>query len=122
MNPDNLSPAEINAAIATLCGAYDIEIGRASWREPIPDNLEGVIWHEDGLIRARIPNYHGSLDAMHEAEATLTNEEWESYADDLLWTGESEGYSNYTACRRGCQAKANERALAFLRVKKGTPE
>jgi hypothetical protein len=63
-----------------------------------------------------LPSYTTDLNAMHKAEKVLTDDEWETYADYLLFPNGDEAHSNYTSLRRGCMATAAQRAEAFLRV------
>jgi hypothetical protein len=60
-----MTDQEINEAIALACGwiYYD------GWHHP------------DG--RSGLPNYCTDLNAMHEAEKTLTDEQWDKYCDLL---------------------------------------
>lgn len=65
-----MAPQEINIEIAKVCG----------WkRQPIWDDTpnEHYAWEHEGRIvyTYALPNYHGDLNALHEAEKVLTDEQ-----------------------------------------------
>lgn len=111
-----LTDEEIRIKVAESLGYKDLE---TKWEK----------YHQwecpDGRVRfgtiadkyACLPNYPESLDACAEFEATLTEEEWETYADYLLWSEDEPGHSNYTACKIGCSATPRQRCLAYLKTK-----
>lgn len=115
MNPDEMTPEQVNVAIAEACGWTEIKARTM----PMPRSFQGVISQLIGVnpkgVRDTVPNYHGSLDAMAQAEATInTPEEWQAYLGENL----PEICANEdtpTEC-----ANAAQRARAFLRVKGGT--
>lgn len=63
-----------------------------------------------------IPDFCSDLNAMQEAEKVLTNEQWELFCDELLWSKNKKEHSAYTACRVGLSATTAQRAEAFLRT------
>jgi len=68
---------EINRAIAEACG-YTVE----------PCTCTKFAWR-DAECGGHTPNFHGCLNAMAEAEKTLTDQQYEIYIDVLLdLTGE----------------------------------
>lgn len=70
---------ELRIKVAGLCGwAEDKE----AWSL----DYHGRFWSRGGIIarESRLPDYPNSLDAMHEAEATLTKEQQDQYIDNLL--------------------------------------
>ena len=97
---------EINAAIAEACWWTELEIYTAG--HPQDDVLVGFA--PDGhKCKTPVPDYANDLNAMHEAEKTLTKEEFGDY---------------YRRLRRiatppaGCiHTSAPRRAEAFLRTK-----
>jgi hypothetical protein len=105
-----MSEQEINALIAEACG-----------RERNPDGG----WYPDNGLRVgtqAIPDYCNDLNAMHEAEKTLTEEQWNQMFGCLIsirWENASEnerrgiGLQKYLSPAR---ATAHERAEAFLRM------
>lgn len=106
MNIATMTPEEKNLRIALLCGWTVSEQGW--WSHPtLPDQ---------GGAEPEPPNYGDSRDACAQFEAMLTDEQWESYADYLLWKDGTDSHSNYTAFRAGCSATAAQRCDAFLEV------
>lgn len=61
-----------------------------------------------------IPNYHASLDACHEIELKLTDEQFEAY-QRALWVVVKVGNSNFPA-RSMLSAIAEHRSLALYRA------
>jgi hypothetical protein len=98
---------EINIAIAEFHGWKHILKDPVLFRGTPP-------WLDDCLHE--IPSYITDLNAMHEAQKGLTDDEWETYADYLLFPNGDEAHSNYTSLRRGCMATAVQRAEAFLKT------
>jgi hypothetical protein len=74
------------------------------------------------LASAGIPDYPNSLDACAQFEATLTEDEWDNYCDELLWADGRAGHSNYTACRVGLTATPLQRCKAFLAARSPAKE
>lgn len=133
-------PEEINVAIAQLCG-WKIE------RFKVLSTTYVGIHSPDGIRRGDVydnpkdialqwkqiaPNYHGSLDAMHEAEKTLTDVEYAKYeiilqdsvADSLPMQPLSiQGIPLHPVIMAPCgyiryaSATAPQRCAAFLSVK-----
>lgn len=100
-----MTPQEINVAIARACG----------WT--IEDSPQGNAWHHDGICsEVAPPDYHSSLDAMHEAEKCLTDEQWGDYVSILEWVIGIEGQSSRTRKIKAIHATAPQRAEAFLRT------
>lgn len=102
-----MTPGEMDRAIAEHLGwefipCRDDGFGRAtgeSWRDP------------DGDIGPFPPDYSTDLDAMHEAEKTLTDEDFEQHYGPFL------GAAAHARSRRAliC-ATAAQRAEAFVRT------
>lgn len=116
-------------AIAEACG----------WKWKPEENFGGLCWHDpDGYFVSRplfpklrckrdcccaLPNYLRDLNAMHEAEKTLTPEQWPTYVhhlsdvagfsyDDTMTKEEA----NHDWNCRLVHATAAQRAEAFLRT------
>lgn len=104
----NLTNEEIKALIRKSQGWTELKEGprQYGWKR-------GNKWH----YLHDVPNYPLDLNACAEFEKTLTDEEWEAYADHLLWDEGETGHSNYSACKTGCIATARQRCLAFLKTK-----
>lgn len=106
-------------AIAEACGWSIHQIETAGMQDVaiLPPGAaitdEGAVWKYAGND---LPDYLNSLDAMASAEKILNDEQWEIYADYLLWSDNQDGHSNYTSCRVGCEATAAQRAEAFLKT------
>jgi hypothetical protein len=126
-----MTPDEINVAIAEACGARIItkrfEDGHKGSRrygkkwawngdESTPcahagGGAFGWGWNQEaGALE--LPNYHGSLDACAEMEATLTEDEWKDYCIPLGGRD-----TNWTGAKKLLSAKAPQRCEAFLRTK-----
>lgn len=121
MNPDEMTPEQVNVAIEEALGhKWTLYNGRAALFPP-------SLWERDASICVINPSdypqlervaigvkdYHGSLDAMAQAEETLTEDELDKYVRELVFlmkTGEE----------RIFMSKASRRARAFLQVKGGT--
>ena len=98
-----MSDQEINIAIAEVCGwrlIFKTKI-RQYGRPP---------WKIDGC-RERIPDYCNDLNAIHEAEKMLTEEQCVFVRAHL-----HERLEDHPASRYLWHATARERAKAFLRV------
>ena len=96
-----MTDEEINKAIAEICG----------W-----ENLAFDVWH-NGIVgvlptnkdvRSKIPDYCNDLNAMHEAEKTLTDDQRDIFYP--RWLG---GFMSRTG---PIYATARQRAQAFLRT------
>jgi hypothetical protein len=98
-------------AIAEICG-----YNRTSSVSGI-----GPAWAKGAEYFTRLPDYLNDLNAMHEAEKTLTDEQIARWQRDLWLTCENDFYA-LEACappivlRRFISATAAQRAEAFLRT------
>lgn len=106
-----MTPQEINVAIAEVCGwvkKREIEPGEWVWLHPEYKTIRG---------QGCIPDYLNDLNAMHEAEKTLTPEQRDIYYDYL-----SDISAQYNQGVRvddawgTYHATAPQRAEAFLRT------
>lgn len=104
-----MTPQEINIAIAQACG-WNWE-SKTTLVHPKGDGNGYVVFNDKGEIDSfyKLPQYHTSLDACAEFEATLTSEEREDYCA-CLWTVTAHEFATITAT-------APQRCEAFLRVK-----
>lgn len=108
-----MSPEKQRIAIAEACGWKFIKSPSDGvsefWRQAICDswvNSRGrVVWGPNNL-----PDYLNDLNAMHEAEKTLSNEEINAYAYKLLVLPSRPGSVRYV------MATAAQRAEAFLKT------
>lgn len=105
-------PEEINIAIAKVCGWGTCpDNGRlfAKWKHYETGRLAQTDEH--------LPNYHGDLNACAEMEKMLTDEQWDTYADYLLWEeNPAMAHSNYSSFRVGRSATAPQCCEAFLKT------
>lgn len=99
---------EQNIAIAQACG-YSEHPTKSEWLIPGGENYRhySAYW----ICESELPNYAGSLDAMHEAEKTLENKD--AYGVHLRAVVQQQAGESYfkTFC-----ATAAQRAEAFLRT------
>jgi hypothetical protein len=128
---------QINIAIAEVCGwlkftqftTYPKSWGRtpARYHKPIwsltssadmtEDECTKYGWHGDGHICiAHIPDYCNDLNAMHEAEKVLNDEQWPEYREELrnVVLGGIRMVSQW--CKADLHATARQRAEAFLKT------
>jgi hypothetical protein len=105
---------QINIAIAEACGwriAERVspeakEDATACWIRPNGDE-----WQEESL-----PDYCNDLNAMHEAEKVLNDEQWPEYREELrnVVLGGIRMVSQW--CKADLHATARQRAEAFLKT------
>lgn len=103
-----MTPTQINIAIAEACG-----LGLDSSDGPYTSLTEALEKSYNTLSDYGIPDYYSDLNAMHEAEMTLTPEQLVDYCNFRLRfvTGEGSAADYKMIC-----ATATQRAEAFLRT------
>lgn len=95
----------------------------AGWQK-CPGSL--VCWEHDKKVatRASLPRFTTSLDAIASAEAGLTDEEWDRYAELLFDIAENESlemdFIDIALSRAYVSASALHRAIAFVLTKQET--
>jgi hypothetical protein len=94
-----MTPQEINRRIAEACGWTPLPIPVGHGGAPLFSKKE---WED---IR---PNYHGDLNAMHEAEKTLTEDQRDFYYPRNL--------GSWVNLNAPIYSTAAQRAEAFLRT------
>lgn len=96
-------------AIAEVCRWKEFQksVGTVS-------NLYGWKTDDEDEQAQKVPNYPSDLNAMHEAEQTLTPEQFEAYGE-LLLTPFQQAQTLANA-KRAISATAAQRAEAFLRT------
>ncbi len=100
-------------AIAEACGWTNVAPRIVKNVKHQGDDITVGIWSDDGWI----PNYLNDLNAMHEAEKVLTNEQDLEYSEALEQVvGARFGCNNAEDMRRLRSATAAQRAEAFLRT------
>jgi hypothetical protein len=98
-----MTDEQINAAIAEACG-----LKKPCRKVKLNDKGFFVTQH------AKLPNYCTDLNAMHEAEKVLTDEQYMHFSD-CLYDAEYER-RNQTKKWRWLSTTARQRAEAFLRT------
>ena len=110
-----MNPEQQRIAIAEACG----------WRIKRRDITGFNVWEPDAKLPAqlcnnlenKIPNYLNDLNAMHEAEKVLTDEQDLEYSESLEQVvGARFNSNNGEDMRRLRSATAAQRAEAFLRT------
>jgi hypothetical protein len=105
-----MTDKQINAAIAEACGWTDIR-NSGVWHNfalwGLPPQVKSLKETSSDYIPVPnfVPNYCADLNAMHEAEKTLTIEQWHDYVDFMPSQWEC-----------AVHATARQRAKAFLRT------
>jgi hypothetical protein len=129
-----MTPDEMRIAVAEACGWTEV-----AWEEsgigvylfgyppgtvkPETSSIDfaGLVMTLGRKAKTHAPDYPADLNAMHEAEKVLTNEQFDRYRVDL-WTvvGNQdfafEGCAPLTAVRCFISATAAQRCEAFLRT------
>jgi hypothetical protein len=115
-----MTPEEINIAIAEACGWTEIEVtapSRGSLAPRFKGMMPGHKRSEDDLPRL-LPNYYGDLNACHDMEEVLTEEELREFRYQLAgivsnWNGDIR-----EAVYKSIHATAPQRCESFLKAKK----
>lgn len=108
-----MTDQEINAKIAEACGWEDVA--------PLKENLNVWIGKHGGYYQ-NLEEYCNDLNAMHEAEETLTLEQWDfmfGYLVSIRWKNTSEDERRGLGSQKHlspARATARQRAEAFLRT------
>jgi hypothetical protein len=106
------SDEELRVMCAGLCG----------WTKLNPNTWEHIGSRMSVWPYSSVPSYPTDLNAMHEAEMTLTDEQHRLYRK-LLFIGHynrGEGQTNDTADRAMVSAPARQRCIAFIFVKQSS--
>ena len=104
-----MTPEEINIAIAKTQGitqVYNV-IGRG---------LVYAVHTESGMRERQVPNYYGSLDAMHDAEMHMRNNMGLHFLKDYYENQLPRVVMGSVGCWNIVSATAGQRAEAFLRT------
>ena len=99
-----MTPEQQRIAIAEACGWKNVDAGSG--------RVWGVTTRHKGTpsefdVCVDVPNYPFDLNAMHDAEKVLTDEQWDTYCYRLDEVG---------GMRHCTHATAAQRAQAFLRT------
>ena len=97
-----MNPEQQRIAIAEACGKW-----HSGWPHEYMNQADRL---------RHIPNYLNDLNAMHEAEKVLTDDQWPIYRDEirLVVLGPIRMVSDW--CKSDIHATASQRAEAFLRT------
>lgn len=93
-----MTDKQINITIAEACGWHTIAFNK------------GWIKAGDGETQGTIPDYCNDLNAMHEAEKALSEEQWENY--NFILCNLVGGYSKTN--KEAIHASSRQKAEAFL--------
>ena len=108
-----MTDEQINAAIAEACGWTECrlvaKVVLSVLRDPVAYGVP-----PNGNYEIACLNYCFDLNAMHEAEKVLTDEQYMHFSD-CLWDAEYEG-QNQIKKWRWLSTTARQRAKAFLRT------
>ena len=106
-------------AIAKVCGWEGCTDPKCDYRKAMHLHKNGVVAFPESYSIPRFPDYPNDLNAMHEAEMTLTNEQRFLLAIHLK---EMTNRGQFWSCCEeeqwslACYATAAQRAEAFLRT------
>ena len=95
---------QMNVAIAEACGWTDIH-DSGPWHNHKLWGYPPELLGQGGNAYKYMPDYVYDLNAMHEAEKTLTDDQWHDYVENVG------GF-----CQQVMYATARQRAEAFLRT------
>ena len=103
-----MTEKEINIVIAEACGW--IWHGDASWTKD-PNNF---YWKKDLNYRT-LPDYLNDLNAMHDAERLLDDDQWLEYMLNLQDVLQRDPYrGKWIVCQDNMHSTAAQRAKAFV--------
>lgn len=112
-----MTPEEINIAIAEHCGWTEIITTPSDPQSPKGRECAGANWGKP------IPNYHGDLNAMHEAHKNLNRHHRRCFLAHIMnatgifpWAKTLDNAATRLAFVNLINATAAERAEAFLRT------
>jgi hypothetical protein len=105
-----MTPEQQRIAIAEVCGWTEIEPCTCC------DGVSRGYTPTPGAHKKHLPNYLNDLNAMHEAEKVLTDDQWPIYRDEirLVVLGPIRMVSDW--CKSDIHSTASQRAEAFLRT------
>lgn len=110
-----LSDEELRVMCAELCG-YKIH----EWGITYPDEKESGRGYVS--VTDLLPNYPADLNAMHEAEKTLTETEAHRYHGELCDVRAKTGHGTHVLDVVTYHATGRQRCIAFIAVKRSSRE
>lgn len=107
-----MTDQEINVTIAEACGWKKVYTG------PLADGQVDDRYIYGGCYMSvkDMPNYCADLNAMHEAEKVMTDEQWLKYVRTLTDWCDTDPRPNWWRMRHAASATARQRAEAFIRT------
>jgi len=111
-----MSPEKQRIEIAKASGWKCGTRSESSFADP-SKTIQRECWiNPNGISELRLPDYLDDLNAMHEAEKTLTEEQWGDYRSMLEFVLGVDRKSERLKQIKVLQAAAFQRAEAFLRT------
>jgi hypothetical protein len=113
-----MTPEQQRIKIAEVCGLFRIMPLRRTTRKGKPDPNGVRLWyceehHGGAATYAEVPNYPKDLNAMHESEKTLSENDRQKYLDILADAPRNDRYLTWAD---SVFATAAQKAEAFLRT------
>jgi len=109
-----MTPEEQRVCIAEACGWKPLK-GNCNcmthW-EFVKDHGNSVAWRKF----SELPNYLNDLNAMHEAEKTITHDQWRIYLGFVMGERTIPKLASMEEFHRAWMTTAAQRAEAFLRT------
>ena len=105
-----MTPKQQRIAIAEACGWHHTHI-----TGNCPCGIHPKLKSDSDDYQQQVPDYPNDLNAMHEAEKTLSQYNRDTYGRKLACLKSSEGFDD-TSHFTSCHATASQRAEAFLRT------
>jgi hypothetical protein len=116
-----MNEEQINVKIAELCGwklRQEID-GEFSLIDPFGEKVSAD-WEPNTTLDSfyyALPSYCTDLNAMHQAEGTMSLEQWDSYITELYRIAQLPHICHFTHEIAFIHATAKQRAIAFLKTK-----
>lgn len=117
-----MTPEEKRIAVAEACGLFKLWPVQRTNKAGRVYRSGTYLWYcrsigKGGSDFAPLPNYLEDLNAMHDAEETLTKAEWPVYRDKLRALALSGNRLVWQICKAELHHNAAQRAEAFLQTK-----
>jgi len=116
---ENMSDEELRRTVAELCGWKHEPKMLRPWVNPAMIAHAKTLPQKGAHVGSRVnlPDYVGSLDAMHEAEKMLSDEQHDRFKDALLAGIDPKAHlSDAFIYRYFVSATAKQRAIAFVKT------
>lgn len=103
-----MTPEEQRIAIAEACG-FEVRLVATSGAGKLSDVNSYQVYKDGVVLLNNLPDYLNDLNAMHEAEKILTDEQFDNYEENLYLVAKGVERETYSA-------PATQRAEAFLKT------